>query len=275
MLRIVALKPELLLEIPFLNAGRGAGSFYEDRLPLHEGFVDCLPEGIQAIIATADLQGRERFQDRKEQGPLRLLGEALAERLEAEILPRFGLPSTQEIGVLLAGDFYTVPALDKRGGSGDVTAVWEAFADRFAFVAGVPGNHDTFGSSVTPPRHLANRQSVHYLDGDIADIRGLTVAGLGGIIGSRNKLHRRSEEDYLQRLFEILEHQPDVLISHEGPDAPAQGYRGSTLVREMIEASSPTLVVRGHAHWQEPLAELPGGTQVLNVDARMIILREA
>jgi Icc-related predicted phosphoesterase len=273
-MRILSLKPELLLEIPFLNAGRGAGSFYEDLLPLHEGFVDHLPEGIEALIATADLQGRERFQDQKEKGPLRLLGEALAERLETEILPRFRLPPTHQTGVLLAGDFYTVPALDKRGGSGDVTAVWEAFADRFAFVAGVPGNHDTFGSSLEPPRHLANLPNVHYLDGDISEIHGLTVAGIGGIIGNPAKPHRRTDDDYLHLLRQILEHQPDILIAHDGPDAPAQGYRGSSLVRELLEASRPNLVIRGHAHWKEPLVELPGGTQILNVDARLVILRE-
>lgn len=274
-MRILSLNSELLLEIPFLNAGRAAGNFYEDRLPVHLGFVDKLPEGIEAIIATADLQGRERFQDRKSDGPLRLLGEALAERLEIELLPRFDLPSPREMGVLLAGDFYTVPALDKRGGTGDVTAVWEAFADRFAFVAGVPGNHDTFGSSLAPPKHLANRRTVHYLDGDIADVYSLTVAGIGGIIGSPNKPHRRTDDDYLHLLRGLLDFQPDVLISHDGPDGPMSGCRGSSLVREVIETSRPTLVVRGHAHWIEPLVELPNGTQVLNVDARMVVLREA
>lgn len=275
LLRILSLPPELLLEIPFLNAGRGAGSFYEDRLPVHEGVVDKLPEGIKAIIATADLQGRERFQDRKDDGPLRLLGETLPERLELEILPQFDLPSPSEIGVFLAGDFYTVPALDKRGGSGDVTAVWEAFAQRFAFVAGVPGNHDTFGPFLVPPRHLTCLEHVHFLDGDIAEVREWTVAGLGGIIGNPSKLHRRTDDDYLRLLRDLLDLHPDVLISHDGPDAPLQGYRGSSLVRELLEASRPTLVVRGHAHWKEPLVKLAGGTQVLNVDARLVVLREA
>lgn len=35
-----------------------------------------------------------------------------------------------------------------------------------------------------------------------------------------------------------------------------------------------TLVVRGHSHWDEPLAELKSGTQVLNVDARVVVLTE-
>ena len=55
------------------------------------------------------------------------------------------------IGVLLAGDLYTVPALDRRGGSGDVTAVWRAFGDEFSWVVGVAGNHDTFGADLFAP----------------------------------------------------------------------------------------------------------------------------
>ena len=70
--------------------------------------------------------------------------EALPSRLTVEILPGVGL-NDGGIGVLLAGDFYTVPALDRRGGSGDVTAVWKAFGDESSWVVGVPGNHDTFG----------------------------------------------------------------------------------------------------------------------------------
>lgn len=274
-MRIIEIKPEPLLEIPFLNAGRGAGNFYEDRLPVHEAFVDRLPEGVGAILATADLQGRERFQDRAHDGPLRLLGEVVPKRLESEILPRFGFPPANEIGVLLAGDFYTVPALDRRGGSGDVTAVWEAFADRFAWVAGVAGNHDTFGPSLSPPPFLANLQNVDYLDGDIADVDGFRVAGIGGIIGNPRKPHRRSEDEYIGVLRMLMEHHPDVLVMHDGPTAPVHGFRGSPMMRELIEQSkSCPLVVRGHAHWPEPLVELDGGTQVLNVDARVVVLWE-
>jgi Icc-related predicted phosphoesterase len=139
----------------------------------------------------------------------------------------------------------------------------------------VAGNHDTFGLSLTPPRSLANRQYVHYLDGDIADAGGLTVAGVGGIIGNPRKPHRRSDEEYVRVVHTLLERRPDVLLMHDGPDIPVKGYRGSPLVREAIEqCDSRTLVVRGHAHWPEPLVELPGGTQVLNVDARVVVLRK-
>lgn len=53
-MRIVSIQSELLGEIPFLKAGSGRGSSYVDRLPILHGFVDELPAGVSAIIATAD-----------------------------------------------------------------------------------------------------------------------------------------------------------------------------------------------------------------------------
>ena len=135
MTRCVSINPEPITEIPFLNAGRGPGGFYEDRLPILDAVVHCLPDGMSGIIATADLQGRERFQD-SPNGVPRLLGEALPSRLAVKTLPGVGL-DVGSVGVFLAGDLYTVPALDRRGGSGDVRAVWEAFGDGFAWVIGV------------------------------------------------------------------------------------------------------------------------------------------
>ena len=271
-MRIISLECKPIAKIPYLNAGRGPGDFYEDRLPILEGVVDRLPEGTSAIVATADLQFRERFQD-SPGGPLRLLGEVLPRRLIAEVLPMLDLPAG-EIGVCLAGDFYTVPALDRRGGSGDVTFVWEAFAEAFDWVAGVAGNHDTFGDSLKPPASLRKRRNVSYLDGDHAVQIGLRLAGVGGIIGNPRKPHRRAEEDYLEALQTVLIEAPDVLLLHDGP-AGSDRQRGSWRVREILEAHPPVLVIRGHAHWREPLAELPNGTQILNVDARLVILREA
>ncbi len=270
-MRILSINPDLITEIPFLNAGRRPGGFYVDQLPVHEALVDRLPDGMSAIIATADLQGREQLK-RSSTGPPRLLGEVLPEQLANEILPELGLP-TGQIGVLLAGDFYTVPALDRRGGSGDVTSVWWAFADQFDWVAGVAGNHDTFGDDAHADPRFHSRK-IHYLDNDRANIDGLKIAGLGGIIGSPKRARRRSEENYCRALESLLDSQTDILIMHDGPDAPSHGFRGSTPVREVIEFLRPNLVVRGHAHWKEPFAELSGGVQVLNVGARVVILRE-
>jgi Icc-related predicted phosphoesterase len=269
-MRILSLTPDPVAEIRFLNAGKRPGQFYEDRLPILDAIVDALPSSLDALIATADLQGRERFQD-SPSGPLRLLGEVLPEKLVREILPELGLNRPERIGVLLAGDFYTVPALDKRGGTGDVTSVWHAFGNMFRWVAGVAGNHDTFGdNSRQRPRFPAG---LHYLDADRATIDGLSIAGIGGIIGDPARLHRRLEDDYLEMLEHLLCDGADLLLMHDGPDG-GDGQRGSPRVREVLERMCPRLIIRGHAHWDRPLAELATGVQVLNVDAR-VVLRSA
>lgn len=269
-MRILSINPEPIVEIPFLNAGRGPGGFYEDRLPVQEAVVDRLPDGVSAIIATADLQGRERFQDSPNGRP-RLLGEALPSRLATDILRELRLKD-RAIGVFLAGDLYTVPALDRRGGSGDVTAVWRAFGDEFSWVVGVAGNHDTFGADPKAPPRFSKR--LHYLDNDRVNIGGLKIAGLGGIIGNPRRPRRRSEEQYTGCLEALLRHQTDILITHDGPNEPAQRLRGSPNIREVVERLKPSLVVRGHAHWKQPLVRLSGGVQVLNVDARVVVLHE-
>lgn len=177
-MRITSIELKLLAEIRYLNAGRGPGDFYNDVVPVHRGFVDALPKGTSAIVVTADLQGRETFESAGGQ-PLRLLGEVLPAMLRADVLPSLGLPKG-DIGVLLAGDFYTVPALDNRGGSGDVRPVWDAFAAEFDWVVGVAGNHDTFAGGANRPSFTG---PVHFLDNDHVTIGGVSIAGLSGIQG--------------------------------------------------------------------------------------------
>ncbi|CAD79112.1 hypothetical protein RB11420 [Rhodopirellula baltica SH 1] len=273
-MRITSIESKLLTEIRYLNAGRGPGDFYNDVVPVHRGFVDALPEGTSAIVVTADLQGRETF---KSAGghPLRLLGEVLPAMLRADVLPCLGLPKG-DIGVLLAGDFYTVPALDKRGGSGEVRPVWDAFAAEFDWVAGVAGNHDTFADGANRPSFTG---PVHFLDNDHVTIGGVLIAGLSGITGNPRRPWRRTEDDYVETLGTLLCEEPAITLLHDRPDAPERGFRGSPRIREVLEEQGPgqnenTLVVRGHSHWPEPLAELSCGTQVLNVDARVVILTE-
>lgn len=270
-MRILSITEQPIVEIPFLNAGKGPGAFYTDRLPIHTGEVSQLPDGLDALLVTADLQGRERFQEANG-GPPRLLGEALPERLCSDLLPELNLIPCR-MGVILAGDFYTVPNLDKRGGSGDVLPVWQAFAKRFRWAVGVAGNHDTFGDRDEPTRNVAN--NAQYLDCSSANLDGLEIAGIGGIIGYPNKLHRKTEEDYLTHAELLLEQRPDVLVMHDGPDSPKRRLRGSSNIRQTIERFPKTLVVRGHSHWTIPLVELANGTQVLNVDCRVVILHRS
>jgi hypothetical protein len=70
----------------------------------------------------------------------------------------------------------------------------------------------------------------------------------------------------------VLAPQPDLLIIHESPVLPEIHGRGSLVIRQLLETNSCPLTVSGHSHWQDALAELPNGTQVLNVDSRVVIL---
>lgn len=270
-MKIISFTPEPISTFTFLNAGRGPGQFYEDRLPVHHGCVDRLPEGVSAIVVTADLQGRERFQD-SPGGIPRLLGEVVPQRLVEHVLPTLGIEDPRHVAALLAGDFYTVPALDQRGGTGDVTAVWRAFAEQFSWVAGIAGNHDLFGEvRQTRPRF---HPPLHYLDGDSVDVGRMRIAGIGGIIGNPSRPQRRTESDYLLTLEQLLDEQTSVLLMHEGPEGPGPRQRGNSRIRELLEQprAETCLVVRGHAHWDDPFAEYSNGLQILNVDARVIIL---
>ncbi len=260
---------EVVAELPFLNAGRGVGNHYEDKLPVQVATVDKLPDGLAAIVVTGDLQGREHYQYQTS-ASLRLLGEWLPQVLCDDVLPSLGLPAGR-IGALLAGDFYTVPNLDKRGGSGDVSEVWNTFGRWFSWVVGVAGNHDTFGREpVVPPRFSP---PLYFLDQESKVVDGMLIAGISGIVGSSNKPWRESEEEFEVYIHSLKNRQPDFLLMHDGPDAPELRQRGSSRIREALSGLSRTIVIRGHAHWDIPFVELTDGPQVLNVDARVIILR--
>lgn len=99
-MRIESINPELLAEIPFFNAGKGPGRAYVDLLPIHEALVDALPAGVSAIIATADLQGRESVGNDDGSAP-RLLGEVLPSLLQQIVLPDLALPAGASGGRLL------------------------------------------------------------------------------------------------------------------------------------------------------------------------------
>ena len=252
-----------------MNAGRGGGPRFQDELPVHHAQVDRLPDGVSAIAVTADLQGRECKAD--EDGvPGRLFGEVLPWMLLEEVFPCLGLEDPSRVATFLAGDFYTVPLLDKRGGTGDISSVWQSFNDCFAWGVGVAGNHDLFGKSWRPtPGFFSN---MHYLDGDVLEVAGLRIGGLGGIIGNRAKPQRREENEYFRALESLLRPELDVLIMHEGPDGLALDQQGNSKIRDLLERHPPHLVIRGHKHWAEPFAQFPSGLQVLNVDARVVIL---
>lgn len=267
-MKILNLKPEPIEVFDFLNAGRRPNQFYVDQLPVYLAEVDRLPDVLDAIVVTADLQGREEFPDRQQSDQLRLLGEVLPEMLRPT-LAGLGFSPGANVSAILAGDFYTYPDLRGRGGNGDVTEVWHAFADEYVWVTGVAGNHDTFGES---KRMSGARSHVKFLDEDRVELSGLKIAGLSGVIGNPKKNFRRTQDEFLAAVEKLLSSETDILVMHDGPNAPG-GCKGIQEVREIVEFTRPRLVVRGHSHWPTPFVELANGVQVLNVDATVVILK--
>lgn len=85
---------------------------------------------------------------------------------------------------------------------------------------------------------------------------------------NQEKAGRRAEGEFFTALDAVLEEAPDVTVLHEGPSG-SRRQRGNTFVRNRIEGGPANLVVCGHVHWDEPLAQL--ADQVVNVDSRGVI----
>lgn len=264
-MRIKDLPESPVEEVNFWNAERQPPGPCLMKLPILHGNVDRLPEGYDAVVVTSDLQGREDSMGT----PGRLLGEVLPAILREVVLPKRGVAPNARVAAWLAGDFYTLPSVEKRGGTGDVQDVWAAFASAFDRVIGVPGNHDLFHGS-HHPRALPENAS--YLDGAVTEMGSLKIAGLGGIIGKPTKPHRRAAEDFQRSLDRLINDNPDVLLMHDGPGGVGPDQSGIPGLWHSLLAGRCSLVVRGHRHWNNPLAELSDRLQVLNVEGRVVIL---
>lgn len=103
----------------------------------------------------------------------------------------------------------------------------------------------------------------------------LRIGGVGLISGPPEKRGRRDESTQLGLVEGVLQQDPAVLVLHEGPDEPVWGQRGNSTIRSLVEPKNGLLVICGHSHWEHPLVTLPGGAQVLNVDARAVLLQRA
>jgi Icc-related predicted phosphoesterase len=260
-------------ENPFLEvACRGVDANlrqYAGVFPLHTATADRLPEGVDAVIAASDLQFREASPDAN-----RLFGEAFAEDLAA--MSELGeLPAAGRVGIVLCGDLYVAPLLDARGGYGEVRGVWRAFADRFAWVIGVPGNHDRFGENAAEERAFCATPGVFRLDGDSKTVGGIRFAGLGGIIGKPTKPRRRERSDFLRTLKSLVDSRPDVLLLHQGPNVLDPRMPGDDDIRGVLERAGPLLVLCGHQHWKTARAELAPCVQVLNLEMRAAVFTRA
>jgi Icc protein len=252
-IRIASLDPAPIAELRYLNARSGGGTEVS-RLEVLRAHVGPLADELDAIVCTSDLQGMANGE---------LLGVAVAELL-LELAERGELPRAARTGIVLAGDLYSVPAANKRGGYGDVATVWQAFASGFPWVVGVAGNHD----DVSTVRELGDH--VHLLDGETVVVDGLRFGGVGGIIGNPRKPGRRDEGEQLSRISQVLDEACDVLVLHEGPHGD-EDQPGNAEIRELIDAAELPFAICGHAHWADTLATRAAG-QTLNVDARVVVL---
>ena len=247
MIRIESIDAEPISVLPYLNARSGGGSEVS-RLEFTIAQVGPLADELDTVVCCSDLQGM-------------VAGELLGVSVADHLISCVDIPA--RTGIVLAGDLYSVPAANKRGGFGDVSTVWHAFADRFAWVVGVAGNHDDVSN--------VKGDNVHVLDGTTVMIDGLRFGGVGGVIGNPSKPGRRDQERHLDALLDVIRQEPDVLVLHEGPHGDDRQL-GNAEIRAAIEASEVPFTVCGHVHWRDPLVELQR-SQILNVDARVVILR--
>lgn len=247
-MRITSIEPQPFFRLRYLNAARGGGT-ESQLLPFHRGTVDVLPSPLEALVLTADLQGVVPDPLTRESV---LLGVAVVDALS-----ELDVPPLDTCGALLAGDLYSVPEANRRGGFGDVKPVWSAFASRFRWVAGVAGNHD----DVTRVKNLPNTD---LLDVNVVERDGLRIGGVGLIAGNPNKPGRRSEQEQLEGLELVMGERPDIVVLHEGPSGP-EGFPGNDDIR-----TDTTLTVCGHVHW--PSARWADDASVVNVCERVLVL---
>jgi Icc protein len=79
-MRVLSIAPHPLLEIPCVNVASG-GLFVEKRhIPVLQGIVDTLPQPLEALLITSDLQGYDSQLKPVEER--RLLGFLLVEEIQ-------------------------------------------------------------------------------------------------------------------------------------------------------------------------------------------------
>lgn len=236
-----------------------------ESLPILAGDYKAGEEAPEYLIVASDLQGLVP----QEEG-YQLMGEVLPTYLQLVLEESYELTEKDRIGVILAGDLYTHPS--KRGASGEVGAVWKAFKEAFDWVAGVAGNHDRLEEL----EEEFWEENAFLLHQNQLEIQGLTLAGIGGIIGNPSKPQRTASQEYLKSLQQLLKKQPNLLILHETPDYPPLGYIGNAAIREVLEQAliNNTTLITGHCHWEEPWVQLDNGLTIINTDARVLILEK-
>ncbi|MBW4511821.1 MAG: metallophosphoesterase [Scytonematopsis contorta HA4267-MV1] len=267
-MRVLSISELPIHQVGYSTAAPGGVGILERQLPFLLGEADLLPNNLEAIIITSDLQG---IDPRNQQ----LLGHLVLEELE-NLADTGKIPPLKNTGIILAGDLYA--QLNKRNGVvGDVREIWQAFNRQFRWVAGVAGNHDSFGNTQEEVQAFKRTKGIYYLDGNIVKNGELNIAGISGIIGSKvTKPFRHNEKDFLRAIRELTKQLPDILVLHEGPDYPLEKLVGKESIRlelEKINSPNNPLIICGHSYWKVPMVVLENGIQVIKADSRVIVLR--
>ncbi len=241
--------------------------------PFYVVYVDRLPKGCSALVATSDMQGIETVRKGQKWGKVgtRFVGHAIAE-YAVELLQDRGI-DPQRAGVFLAGDLHSDPLLQRRGGHGDVRDVWYVFRDRFRCVIGVAGNHDEFGGEEGLVR-FRQQGGMQLLHGDVVRYADMRIGGVSGVMGtSTSKPWRSPPETFRELVQKVLRAKPDVLLLHQGPSVREQDLEGQDVIRDYIEACPPALVICGHRNWEgNRVACLGNGARVMSVEGKTVLI---
>jgi uncharacterized protein len=151
----------------------------------------------------------------------------------------------------------------------------------------VPGNHDPV---YHPNRVQTRAEGCENLDGRVARVCGLTIAGLGG--SSRyhpNGVNQYTPFEMTRRVWGLM---PvlwwnrvrhglclDILITHSPPlgihDEDTQAHRGLSAINRLIRWAKPRYHLHGHVHFFRrnltPSVTTLGVTKIINVFPYQVI----
>lgn len=256
MLRVVDVEHEPFQTLAHRTSGP-SGKPLRNHLPFHRAWATGLPDGVDTLIFASDLQGRE------DGSANRLMGVAVAEALLA-LVAEGKIPQPQ--AAFLCGDLYDYHDCHKRGGTGPVDEVFEAFAELAPQVLAVHGNHDELAAPKALPKNT------RILDGQVRNMAGLRVGGVSGIIGNPSRHQRRDEDAFLAVMESATARRPHLMLLHQGPEDTERGRRGDPGVTLSLQTGYAGLTVFGHTHWDWPWLIPLGDGQALNVDGRVVVL---
>lgn len=261
-LHITEIEKEPIEKISFLTIPQNSLDPSEYSLPIYKGKIKGLPENINGIVVTSDLQGVVIQNDENI-----LLGEILADNLKLIFEIYFPKININRTIAFLCGDLYA--DLIKRGQSGSPTKVWEKFASVFGQTIGITGNHDKFNNI----EDLYKIKNAKLLVNEIFEIEGLKIAGLSGIIGRPDKNFRLQETNYLKSLSNLLSKKPNILLTHLSPQISDENLQGDENITKILENGNTTTLFCGHSHWEYNKAfDMKNETQILNADKKVFIL---